>query len=173
MISYVGKIEWVYTYNRCAKHRIMEVEEYIRNRIDDQLKFYALKARIERKKHLFFQMYQLIMILSIPVLLTVSTVYKGFSQEFINTIVIVISIFAAVITAYLNVYKPESKWIEYQRIAEELKREKFNFKMKVGSYAELDTEKESVQVFIERIENILSSQKSRWLNSVNLSSHKE
>lgn len=73
--------------------------------------------------------------------------------------------FAVIITAYLNVSKPESTWLEYQRMAEKIKCEKLNFLMKVGSYSgsdsDIENEKQLGQMFVERIKSIISSENSR------------
>jgi uncharacterized protein DUF4231 len=127
-------------------------DDYIKNRLEDQMNWHAAKARSNKER---FRIYQFIVIIAgglIPFLNTAS-----YLPEQIRIISSLLGTIVAILTAINQFEKYETAWNENRTIAERLKREKVFFKYNTGYYSYVKEEDRN-KFLIERVEDdILAS----------------
>lgn len=137
----------------------MNEEEYIKERLNGQLKWYSEKSSKFQKKYKIWQMIKIIAALIIPLLI--------FLMEKCPEIKYVISIlgaFIAFIESYLKIYNYRELWNTYRATLEKLKREKVFFLTKTGIYK---TNKDSFELFVTNCEQMMKSENTVWGNITN------
>lgn len=133
----------------------MNEENYIKVRLDDQISWYDEKSINSQKKYKRFKIIEVILAALIPVL-------SIYSQDFIQ-ITWMIAVSGALITiieSLLNISKYHENWIEYRRICETLRHEKYMYLTKTGVYNVED----SFPFLVERVESIISKENLNWAN---------
>lgn len=138
----------------------MDINEYMTKRVDDQINWYDKKSIKAQKYYKLFQIIEIILASTIPVLSIFST----------NNIIVATSIaicggLIAIIESITRLYKFHENWIEYRTTSELLKYHKFLYITKTYPYNDsVDTIE---NIFIKNIENIISSENNNWktLNS--------
>ena len=135
------------------------LQEY-ESRIDDQLHWFEIKAYQTRKKYLYYRMIQTVILSFLPILF-ISPEFIAYKTLSLSLVGAVLSVFALVITSFLNVSNYDSQWQQYRLLAEQLKKERLSFHMEVGEYSSLEKE-DQIKAYIERVESIIQSERSRW-----------
>lgn len=125
----------------------MSQEEYIKNRVDVQISWNDVKSSKNRA------LYGICTIISIVGSLIVSA-----SIPFCKTIAIILSLLVAIAVGVNNSFKFHQKWKLYRLTAELLNREKLLFLTKVKDYGK----ENAFDIFVQRIEDILSSSNGDW-----------
>lgn len=134
----------------------MNEDQYIKERLDDQINWYDEKSAIQKKYYYRAKATSTIITASIPVL-------TGFILSW-HPMLYIISIIAAislVIEGLMSMTKVHEKWLEYRSIVESLKHEKYMYLVKAGVYANSDN---NFEFFVERIESIISQENINWAN---------
>ena len=75
-------------------------------------------------------------------------------------ITVILSIILAIITAALKTFKFQEIWINYRTTAETLKKEKFHYDAGAIEYADAENKE---QLFIERVEALISRENTLWI----------
>lgn len=132
----------------------MKIEEYIKNRVDDQIDWYDKKAASAQKKYKICQFIEIIVAAFIPVLVGFFDVCPVM-QFFVGLCGVAITIIEGIVS--LN--KWHENWIEYRSTCELLRHEKYLFEMKAPPYGD-STSVESL--FVNNIESLISSESSKW-----------
>ncbi len=130
----------------------MDTKEYIDDRLDDQIEWYSKKSSWNQKMYKRLQMAEIIIAALIPVLAAYTKLHW--------TIPAIISIFGAsivIIEAITKLYKFHENWLQYRTTSEILKHEKYLFLTSSYPYNE-----KSLQLLVERIESIISSENVNW-----------
>mgnify|MGYP006301466183 CR=1 FL=1 len=137
-----------------------EILKEYEERIDEHLKWFEIKAYQARRKYLYYRSLQTIILSTLPVLFIFPNFFNlnNFSFSLIGA---VLSILALVITSLLQISNYDSQWQQYRLIAEQIKKERISFHMEVGEYSALEKE-EQIKAYIERVESIIQSERSRW-----------
>ncbi len=136
---------------------IMDIKEYLDERVDDQIKWYSNKSQKAQKTYKCIQTIEIILAAIIPLLSGYTTVHIS--------IPIIIGAFGIVITileslAKLNKY--HENWIQYRSTCELLKYQKYLFLTHSAPY---NNENETVEnLFVRNIEQIISSENNQWKN---------
>lgn len=134
----------------------MNEEEYIKNRLDDQIKWYDSKS-IKNQK--YYKMFQLILILSAAAIPLLSG-YLG--QEgascYLPYIIGALGFLVAIITAILTLYKFQENWTAYRTTSESLQHEKFLYLTKTNPY----NGKNAFNLLVQRVEMLISQENSSW-----------
>jgi len=130
-------------------------EKYIKERYQDQIKWYSDKASSNKQFYSIFQWGVIVLSASVPVL--IAAVPKEFEW-----LTIVISILLAIGTAGLKTFKFQETWINYRTISETLKKEKYFYDAELDDYANAQ-DKEGV--FVERVESLISRENSLWVTT--------
>lgn len=143
----------------------MQIEEYMKTRVDDQITWYDNKSTSCQNKYKLTQTIEIILAALIPLL-------SAYSKDcmLIAIIVGVLGSAIAIIESLTKLYKWHENWIEYRTTCELLKYQKHLFETESAPY---NTEPESVEnIFVRNIENIISSENNKW-KVVNLDESKK
>jgi len=130
-----------------------DFERYLKDRYYDQIEWYSEKARFNKRWYQIIQLLTIIVSALIPAIVC----FGGESFEWIPA---VLSIFIAILTGALNLFKFQENWANYRTTAENLKKEKWYFDARVGEYAYVEDPK---ALFVERVESLISKEHSDWL----------
>jgi Protein of unknown function (DUF4231) len=132
-----------------------EFEKYKKERYEDQVDWYDRKSQKFKKLYLFFQAPVIILALIVPVVV----VLEGSSTKWIA---VVISALVAIGTSLLKTFKYQETWINYRTTCETLKKEIYYYDWKLGEYQSV---KNPMQLFVERVESLLSQENTMWLSA--------
>lgn len=141
----------------------MRPEQYIKERIDDQIDWYDHKSSVNKQCFYIFQIVILIASASIPVLSIFSIDMRA------RVLIAVFGSVTAIATGIVSLYKFRENWIEYRTTAESLKHEKYMFQTKAGCYIGDD----SLQSLVERTEMLISQENTSWRQRLTLLINKE
>jgi Protein of unknown function (DUF4231) len=132
----------------------MEIQNYIKERVDDQITWYDDKSQTNR---FYFQLFKVIEISFASILVLLS----GFLKD--NTIFPyiagIIGTSIAIIVGLQSIFKFHEKWSQYRSTSETLKNEKYTFLNLTGTYTNTE---EPNKLFVERIEFLISKENSNW-----------
>lgn len=134
----------------------MQANEYIKNRLDDQINWYDKKSATQKKWYYLSKLITLICTASIPV---ISVAFRH--QSFTVVITASIAAIATVTEGILTLTKWHEKWIAYRSNAEALKHEKFSYLTSSGPYSDM-SEEERLHTLVDRTENIISNENTNW-----------
>jgi len=132
----------------------MNQEEYLQERIDDQINWYDRKSLQNQKWFKRLQVVSIIAATTIPFI-------SGYITEAtlgLKLAVGVLGLIVAAITAILGLYKFQENWLEFRTVCESLKHEKYLFLTKSEPY---DSE-DSFKFLVERIEGLISKENTKW-----------
>lgn len=133
----------------------MTEQDYLSQRIDDQINWYSKKSAFNKKRYQIIQALVIIISASIPVLAILIT----FSDAILKMAVGIAGVLIVVLEGMLSLYKYKDIWLEYRMTSELLNREKLLYLTGSGPYK---TDK-SFQAFVERAETIMSTENQSWL----------
>lgn len=142
----------------------MEIEKYINERVNDQIKWYDAKS-VKSKK--CFHLSRISIIVASALIPIVS--FFLIEDTYAKIIIICISSFIMAVESINNLKKFNEHWIEYRTISETLQKEKYMYDAKSGVYSDLEN---SEAYFVERIESIISQENLNWA-SLNKTENKE
>ena len=135
---------------------IMNEEEYIKNRLCDQINWYSKKS--SRCKRWFYVARTIeIVLASVMTILVTTPVLKNFF------LIPFFSLGIVIIVSLLALYKFQELWISYRTTSESLKHEKYLFKTKTPPY----NEGGSFNLLVKNVEKIISSENSLWKQNRN------
>ncbi len=129
-------------------------DEYLRDRLDDQIDWYGGKAAWNQKWYKRLQVVSVLAAALIPFL-------SGYMSEEIPAVKLTIGglgFFVAAITALLGLYRFHENWIEYRAASEALKGEKFRYLTRVAPYDGNDP----FPLLVTRVESLLSGENANW-----------
>lgn len=134
-------------------------EQYLKERIDDQIKWYSEKA--DTNKNLNHITKSLIIVFSalIPFVAGLE-----FNNGYKNVILGIAGVLISILSGISGLLKFQEKWTEYRTTSETLKHEKILFQTKTGPY---NNETESFKLLVTRIENLVSMEHSAWSQYIN------
>lgn len=134
----------------------MEQNEYLKQRLNDQIDWYDKKSAIQKKWYYWSKVATLICTASIPV---ISVIFRH--QSFTAIITATIAAIATIAEGILTLTKWHEKWIAYRSNAEALKHEKYSYLTSSGVYSNLN-DNEKFHTLVERTENIISNENTNW-----------
>lgn len=135
---------------------MMGKEDYLTDRLDDQIDWYDKKAGWNQG---WFKRLQVIIIVSGALVPFLSGLVPG--DLIVSKIAIgLLGVVVAALTAILGLYKFQENWIQYRITCESLKREKHIFQAGVAPYAEDD----AFDLLVERVESLISSEHTNWVS---------
>ncbi|MGX1929714.1 DUF4231 domain-containing protein [Flagellimonas sp. 2504JD4-2] len=136
----------------------MSDNEYVKNRLEDQINWYNKKSVTNQKWHKFFQIMKIVLAVSIPVLTLVIT-----EETMLKITLSIIGALIAIIESVsrLNGYK--DLWIKYRLVSEALNREKLLFESQVAPYDKAN----SFSLLVTKCEKLMASENQTWLEFQN------
>lgn len=133
----------------------MDIEKYLKERVDDQIKWYDKKSTKAQHIYKVYQTIEIILAAAIPLL-------SGYATKDI-IIAITVGILGATITVIESITKLNKyheNWIQYRSTCELLKYQKNLF---ITHSAPYNTEAETIEnLFVRAIEQITSSENNQW-----------
>ena len=132
----------------------MKIEEYITNRVDEQITWYDKKAGSAQRKYKICQLIEIVVAALIPV-------FVGFFDicPVMQFLVGLCGVAITIIEGIVSLNKWHENWIEYRSTCELLRHEKYLFEMKAPPYGD-SASLESL--FVNNIESLISSESSKW-----------
>jgi hypothetical protein len=138
----------------------MTEEQYITERVEDQIKWYEKKSAINKKYYLWSNASIIVFAALIPFL-------AGLSEEEVNWpkyLIAALGVLTATLTGISALYKFQEKWSTYRITGESLKREKLLFQTGTQPY---DNKAISFNLFVRNVESIMSSENAGWTQIIN------
>lgn len=130
-----------------------ELNKYLEERYDPQVKWYDEKAISKKRWDNFFQ----ILIIIIAAVIPVSAVLEY------KWLTVVLAAMVAIGTGMLKYCKFEEHWHNYRTTCETLKKEKDHYDYKIGEYQDVsDPEK----LFIVRTGSLISQEHTKWISTL-------
>ena len=134
----------------------MGKEDYIEQRLEDQIAWYDDKAGWNQR---WFKRLQVVIIVAGALVPFVS----GLGTDAGVWDDVVVGVLVAALTAVLGLYKFQENWVQYRATAESLKREKYVFLAGVPPYAG----DEAFDLLVERVEGLMLSEHANWAKQGN------
>ncbi len=133
----------------------MNEQDYIAERIENQIKWYSAKSSWNQTRYKSIKTLIIVISVLIPFL-------TGLIDENGFWLKIAVGIGGVLIAAgesILSLQKYQENWMEYRRSSETLKREKLLYLTKSGPYRE----GANLQLLVERVENFTENENKGWL----------
>ncbi len=134
--------------------RVMNQEDYIKQRLQDQIDWYDRKSKLNQNWFKRLQVISIIASGSIPFLTGYITDSTGGVKVLVGSLGLVV----AVITSVLGLFKFQENWLAYRTTSETLKHEKFLFITNSEPY----DQEESFKLLVQRVEGLISKENSSW-----------
>ncbi|PIC81075.1 hypothetical protein CSV75_04660 [Sporosarcina sp. P18a] len=131
----------------------MEELEYVKERLDNQIKWYDDKSISHQKIYKRWKIAQIIISASIPFVVGYVDIVK-----FLAIIVGLMGVVITCIEGILTLGKYHENWIEYRSICETLRHEKYMYLTKTGVYSN----EPSFINLVERVESVISQENVNW-----------
>lgn len=131
----------------------MGLEDYIRDRLEDQINWMDGKSTSNKKRYHLIKIIVIILSVSIPFLVLMIDFWPYFKY-----VAGAAGVLIAGLEGALSLFDYQNNWLNYRKTLETLQREKFMFATKSGLYKKNNT----FQFFVERVETILESENQSW-----------
>lgn len=132
----------------------MTENEYIAQRLDDQIEWYDRKSVWNQKWYKRLKTAEFVLAASVPVLVAFVA-----SHPVIKVVIAAAGSAVAVISAVHGLYNFHENWIEYRSVCEALKREKHLYLTRSGIYAEAEN---PFSLLVDRAESIMAQENVSW-----------
>ncbi|MBT8184415.1 MAG: DUF4231 domain-containing protein [Eudoraea sp.] len=141
-------------------HKPMTEEQYISERVEDQIKWYEKKSARNKKYYLWSNASIIVFAALIPFL-------AGLSDEEVDWpkyLIAILGVLTATLTGISALYKFQEKWATYRMTGESLKREKLLYQTRTQPY---DSMPSAFNQFVSNVESLMSSENSGWTQIIN------
>ena len=131
----------------------MSPEEYIDQRVDQQIAWYSRKSKTAQNWFKSLRMVEIIAAASIPILAGFGTdlPHNTFTLALLGSVI-------AVIASFVSLNQYQENWMAYRTTCESLKHEKFLFLTKAERYSDADP----FLLFVQQVEGLISKENSAW-----------
>lgn len=138
----------------------MNQEEYLKQRLDDQIDWYDRKSSWNQKWYKRLQVILLVAAATIPFL-------SGYVSEvpaaesglpWVKISIGLLGVAIAAIAAVLGLYNFQENWIKYRTTCESLKKEKYKFLTGVLPY----DDDNAFTLLVEHVEGLISKENTDW-----------
>ena len=134
----------------------MNQEDYIKERLDNQIKWYDEKSVKSQKWYKRLQVIVIIAAAMIPFL----SGYMSESTPYLKFLIGALGIVIAAMTAILGLYQFQENWLEYRTTCETLRHEKYLFLTGAAPY----NAEQPFLLLVERVESMISKENTNWAN---------
>lgn len=135
----------------------MNIDEYIKTRVDDQIDWYDQKSQSAQNWYKGLQIIEIILASFIPLLAGYSSSYK-----ILTLIVGLFGALIAIIESITKLNKYHENWIQYRTTCEMLRYQKHLYLTGCSPYNKIDETPDNL--FIRTVESIISSENNQWKN---------
>lgn len=132
------------------------IEDYLKNRINDQIAWYERKSSWNKNAYNRMQVCSILFGSAIPIL----TVFEGNNavNQSIRFLIAFLGGGVAFISAVVSLYKYEENWVKYRSAAQLLNREKNLFLTQTTPYSS----EQAFSLFVQNCEAIMAAENSEW-----------
>jgi hypothetical protein len=134
----------------------MEPEEYLKNRVDDQIGWYDRKSASNQRWFRRLRIIEIVAAALIPLLAAYA------DWDALKIAVAALGLVIAVIAGILGLFQFQENWTSFRGTCEALKQEKYLFLTKTEPY----DQKEPFPLFVQRVEGLMAKEHSAWAQSV-------
>lgn len=134
----------------------LTAEQYLQQRVDDQLAWYDRKARVFKKRHRWLKGTSIVLSASIPVLIALSN-----QMEMLKYVAALCGAVVTIIEGFSAMFRDKDLLLAYRSAREGLMREKMLFLSQAQAYAGL-SQKDALLQLVERCEAILGGENEQW-----------
>lgn len=147
-------------YEEYLKNLPSEEQNYIINRVINQIEWYDKKATEKQKRYKILTIIAIILTGVVPILSLFTSTKCGFA---FSVIVSICSGTAAVFNSIVMLCAYQKLWIQYRSSCEILKSELFRFLTKAGEYKNIPQE-ERFDLLVSRSETLLCEEFQTWVH---------
>lgn len=133
-------------------------EEYVEQRLQDQIDWYDRKSSKSKTIFMRLKIVEIVAAALIPFLSAVSISQPTFRLASSVTVG-VLGMIVTIIAGVLSLGQHQERWVEYRATCESLKREKFFFQTGAEPYDGAD----SFPLLVQRVEALLSKENTGWI----------
>ncbi|MBP2831936.1 DUF4231 domain-containing protein [Aquimarina sp. U1-2] len=133
----------------------MTEDQYIKERVDDQIRWYDTKSSRNKSLHLWTKG----LVITFSALIPFISGFLKSGPEYLDYVVGILGMVVAILTGVSELMKFQDKWAKYRTTAETLKHEKFLFSTQSGHY---HGQENYFTIFVGRIEALISTENSDW-----------
>jgi hypothetical protein len=139
----------------------MDPDEYLEQRVEDQIKYYEQAASREKRRHVWIQSFVIVFGATVPVMVNLPEwTYGWFDLSVFGRIsATLLSLAVAILAGLANFRKFEDLWLAYRMTEELLKRERYLYLTNSEDYSESET---AFPLFVDRVEQLISVEHSRF-----------
>lgn len=136
---------------------LMNPEEYIEKRLQDQIAWYDRKSLANQKTFKRLRVAEIVAAALIPFLSGIAISIPAYSL--VGTIIVgLLGMAVTIIASILNLGRHQEHWMEYRTTCESLKKESFLFQTGVEPYNADD----AFQLLVQRVETLVSKENTNW-----------
>ena len=137
----------------------MTQEEYIKDRVVNQIEWYGDKSSMCQKKYKIWQVLKVISALLITTLSLWSDKDFFYLKDIKTSYVVaILGAFIVFIESFLKIYDYKKLWVQYRMASENLNREKLFFETKSEPY----DGPEPFKLFVQNCEAIMKGENQGW-----------
>jgi hypothetical protein len=138
--------------NNQTDWRSMSPQQYMKERVDDQLEWYSKKSTFNKNWHFRLQLITLIAAALVPIISLSSP------EWIVRVLAALMGSIAALAAGVVTLYKFGDLWTNYRSTAEQLKYEKFLFVTGSAPY----TSQDCFPQFVNNVESIILQENRGW-----------
>lgn len=131
----------------------MNIQNYMKERVESQVHYYESKSALNKKYYLFFKISQLTAATLLPF-------FSVFLSDYLwmKYMIAFLGSMVTILEGVMATGKYHEKWVMYRGTAETLRQETYLFLMKAGTYSE----KDAMQQFVTKVEFSLGKENMGW-----------
>ncbi|WP_051219512.1 DUF4231 domain-containing protein [Oceanobacter kriegii] len=134
----------------------MNADEYIKDRLEDQISWYDNKSQSAQKWYKRLRLVEFFCAALIPFLAGMI----ANDTEDLKIAIGGLGVIIAIITAAQGLYQWNEDWIQYRTTCESLKKEKFLFLTNSEPYDSED--QDNLNLLVQRVETLVSKENTNW-----------
>ena len=135
-----------------SQYATLSADEYVAQRLDDQIQWYDQKSVSNQKKWRWFSCAEILGAVSIPFL-------AGYAaNSWVVFAIGLIGLVVAVLASLKGLLQLQEHWIEYRTTCESLRKEKYLFQTQTEPYD--DTR--AFSLLVQRVETLVSKENTNW-----------
>lgn len=142
----------------------MNEQEYLEQRLDDQLDWYDGKSARNQRNYKILKMIEFVTAASIPLS---AALFDGW--VYFAALAAGLGVVIAISSAANGLFRFQENWIQYRTTAEQLKHEKYLFMTHTDPYSGED----AFALLVQRVEGLIARETSSWAQAVKKEPNKD
>ena len=130
----------------------LKEEEYIEERLNDQLRYYDRTANRAKSRYLQSRFVSVVAAALVPV-------FVNLEFPYVDAVTTVLSVLVVLIVSLESVFHFREQWVNSRSTSEALRKEYFEFVSAEGRYADHSNDHErALRLFVERVEAMIEAE---------------